>query len=307
MIYHIQWNECWQKQWRQYLKAAPRSALEQSWCYGEAMHHYFGTKIERAVITENKEPVAIAQVMRKAGVTQLMRGPVFLKELSIDATQQIYKTIRQRYGWRKDGFLFWSPELTDTPEHKKLLRQTRLWKLQKGYQTAWLDLRQDNTAMHQNLHGKWRNQLRRAQRQGVTVKIAKSETQQAWLIQQYAVFRKSRKMAAPSGRFMEATFKAFAVHKDTLPLIAYYDDKSIAGTLFLQHGNSATYHMGVTTDIGRQYYAHNALLWQGICALQDNGIQWLDMGGFNDKEMAGIGRFKRGLKGEEVTLAGLWF
>ncbi len=302
---HIVYNECWQKQWRQWLVSAPRAALEQSWCYGAAMQNYFGTKIEHGVIYKAKKPVALVQIMRKAGLSQLMRGPVLLDRLTTEEIQQIYTLIRARYGWRRDGFLFWTPELESTPENIALLKQCRLWRLQKGYKTIWLDLQQDN--LRENLQGKWRNQLHKAERNNIVVKHAKSSEQQAWLLQQYATFRKSRKMAAPSGRFMETTFKAFQLQKDAMPLIAYQDNQAIAGILVLKHGQCATYHMGVTTNAGRKSYAHNILLWHAMQHLQQQDIHWLDMGGLDDKKMAGISRFKRGVGGTEITLAGLYF
>ena len=78
----------------------------------------------------------------------------------------------------------------------------------------------------------------------------------------------------------------------------------MAGALFLLHGNSATYHIGWAGDYGRKLNAQNRVLWEGVLALQEKGISFLDLGGLNTADLAGIARFKLGLGATPITLAG---
>ena len=69
-----------------------------------------------------------------------------------------------------------------------------------------------------------------------------------------------------------------------------YDDAPCSAVAVLCHGQGATDHM---------------LLWQAMLAMQQRGISWLDLGDFND-ETAGLQRFKAGLGGRELRLAGMF-
>src|SRR3546814_16697832 len=59
-----------------------RSALEQSWAYGEAVAAQHGQTVERHVVMAGAEPLALLQAFRKSywhlGITRILRGPVWL-------------------------------------------------------------------------------------------------------------------------------------------------------------------------------------------------------------------------------------
>jgi lipid II:glycine glycyltransferase (peptidoglycan interpeptide bridge formation enzyme) len=74
--------------------------------------------------------------------------------------------------------------------------------------------------------------------------------------------------------------------------------------MFLLHGASATYHIGWTTEAGRDAYAHNLILWKAIEELKARGIQQLDLGSVNTIRSAGVARFKLRTGGSVLTLAG---
>jgi lipid II:glycine glycyltransferase (peptidoglycan interpeptide bridge formation enzyme) len=76
--------------------------------------------------------------------------------------------------------------------------------------------------------------------------------------------------------------------------------------MFLLHGSAATYQVGWSNDTGRQFNAHNLLLWHAIEALQQRGVRLLDLGGVNTQRSAGIARFKLGTGGRVLTLAGTY-
>jgi lipid II:glycine glycyltransferase (peptidoglycan interpeptide bridge formation enzyme) len=81
----------------------------------------------------------------------------------------------------------------------------------------------------------------------------------------------------------------------------------IAAMMFLIHGEAAIYHVGWTTEKGRDLHAHNLLLWKAMEELKERGIRRLDLGGVNTIRSSGIARFKMSTGGEVVTLAGTYF
>lgn len=95
--------------------------------------------------------------------------------------------------------------------------------------------------------------------------------------------------------------------KTILTLRADMGRDRIAAMMFLIHGEAAIYHVGWTTDKGRDLHAHNLLLWKAIEELKSRGIRKLDLGGVNTIRSAGIARFKMSTGGEVITLSGTYF
>ena len=84
------------------------------------------------------------------------------------------------------------------------------------------------------------------------------------------------------------------------------DGQDIAAVLFLKHGQCATYQVGWSSELGREYCAHHLLLWQARKILQDYNIKELDLGGIND-EAEGIKKFKQGTGATLSTLVGHYY
>jgi lipid II:glycine glycyltransferase (peptidoglycan interpeptide bridge formation enzyme) len=80
----------------------------------------------------------------------------------------------------------------------------------------------------------------------------------------------------------------------------------LAGMMFLIHGEAATYQVGWTSDTGREWHAHNLMLWRAIEALREKGVRVLDLGGVNTQRSAGIARFKMATGGQVRRLAGTY-
>ena len=85
---------------------------------------------------------------------------------------------------------------------------------------------------------------------------------------------------------------------------AILNGKTIAAVLIVCHGICATYQAGWTTKRGKDTAAHNVLLWQSVIELKKRDIHTLDLGGVNDKTAKNVKRFKEGMGGQLVTLAG---
>ena len=301
------WQACDRAQWDDLYCQAGKSSLEQSWAYGEAVAAQHGQTIERHLLRAGDRPLALVQAFRKRygfiGVTRVLRGPVWLIEpLDDPQTADVCETIARRYRSRRMDFLSWLPELPDDPRSAALLEAQGLRRTVTGYASTWLDLRQSSEALLAGLHGKWRSALRKAEREGIDITRDNKDRQRKAALLLYDTFRRKKRFVGPSGDFIGAI--AAADPQAMLSLTARRDGKMVAGVILLRHGASATYLASWTSDAGRAGQAHNLLLWRGIEALRSDGIQWLDLGGFNTESQQGLARFKLGLGGEVFTLTG---
>lgn len=303
----LTWQPCDRAPWEDLFRRAGKSSLEQSWAYGEAVARTQRRTVERHVISAGGSPLALLQAYRKTcwriGVTRILRGPVWLIDPLEDArAAAVCAGIARRYRGRRLDVLSWLPELPDDPRSEALLTALGLRRVVTGYASSWLDLRQSGEALMAGLHGKWRAALRKAEREGLRISRDDKARQRQAAMLLYDTFRRKKRFVGPSGDFIAAIDAAD--REALVSLSARQGDRLVAGVILLRHGASATYMASWTSDAGRAGQAHNLLLWRGIEALQDAGVQWLDLGGLNTESQQGLARFKLGLGGEVFTLTG---
>jgi hypothetical protein len=305
----IVWNDASQIEWRQALSACGRSTVEQCWGYGEASAAN-GFTVDRGLVVDGNETMGMVQAFTKrfvglATVTQIIRGPLWLGEApSLEAQRPILAHLRQRFTKGRLRFVYWLPELHDTPESLRAVRRVKLRRIMTGYASAWVDLSPAVDEIVANLSGTWRNQLRRAEKEKLKVAVTNGGQDLDVLLTRHDENRKRRGFGGPNGRFIRALIEGTADRQDALIVTARKAREPVAGILMLRHGESATYYAGWTTEDGRAAYAHNLLLWRAATTLKKTGVHWLDVGGLDTTNAAGIARFKLGLGGDVFTLTG---
>ena len=300
------------RDWLALEAAAGRLPLQQSWAYGEAMAAW-RAGVHRLILRGDGEPLAFAQIVDRrlfglARVGGLFRGPVFCRDDIDDVTRAaVMAPILARHKPLRARFLFTMPELRDTEAARALMRGLGRKQVVTGYSTIWLDIAPDLDSLRSDLAQKWRNALNAAERADIDVTIAgRKPRDYRWLLDQEDAQRGARRYHGLPTELIPLYAAAVEERggRAVVAVTASHGDDRLAGALFLVHGLSATYMVGWNGALGRKLGAHNLVLWRGIEALKDRGIRWLDLGGVNTAEGAGIARFKLGLGGEVVTLAG---
>ncbi len=297
----------------QYSRGEPLP-LQQHPAYGLAIMAMGGSAL-RLLVSLDGNNIAAAIMMQRGlmgqiGFTTLFRGPIWLDgDISDQVKAAVYMAISKKYPKWRWRFLGLQPEDQKhegciTPMHLAGFRQ-----VMGGFSTAWLDLRPTKEQLRAGLQSKWRNQLRKAEKEKLTVAVGgKKNHQYSWLIEQEAEQRKSRGYQALPAGFTGHYRNVMALYdaKSILSISLVQDREKIAGALFLLHGNSATYHLGWTGEAGRRICGQNLVLFEAMKALKEAGISFLDMGVLNSDSMAGIARFKLGTGAVPHQLSGTW-
>lgn len=240
--------------------------------------------------------------------TNLFRGPVWLKNRVSEPTKQaVLKKLQRLYSkWRWD-FLTIMPELPEGEAACRMMKQAGFRRMMTGFSTIWLDLTKDSEHLRAGLSGKWRNQLTKAEKAGMGISIGgKKPHQYAWLLEKEQIQQSNKDYAALPVGFVEQFIAASTPKSGTgvLSVSALQGREKVAGGLFLKHGKSATYHIGWSGEKARKSGAQNLVLWKALMRLKEEGVMYLDLGGLNTAELAGVARFKLGLGTEPITLAG---
>lgn len=306
----VSWDDLPATEWAQF-HAAHQGALQQAWAYGEALTS-LGVVMQRAMVWEDGRLLAVAQFMCKRvlgylSLASCTRGPVWHPDVRPDQRAAIYKRLRQSIPVPRLKVVLFSP---DRPADQVDRAETRgLSRVMTGYATVLLDLTMPQASLKAQLDGKWRNRLTKAlANDQIRVHVQPSLKRCTWLLGQELAQREAKKFHGLPTDFVQAYIAAAAEPRQAF-VVAWAEQgkNTVAGMLFLIHGRVASYHMGWADDAGRQLNAHNALLWQALAYLQDQGIEVLDLGGVNTHDLPGISRFKLGTGGRAVTLAGTYF
>jgi hypothetical protein len=302
------------REWDRLLRQAGKLSLEQSWQYGEAVAALHGSEVRRRVIRCDDGPVAMVQGFRTrdlriGSINRILRGPVWLGELSAANRTEICRLIRREFHERVTDLLFWLPDLPDTVESMRLMKSLGMRRMVTGYSTVWLDLRPDEDCLLDALHGKWRNSLRAAEKAGLRIKTADRDHAFEDAMAAYDLFRRKQRYIGPPGDLIRHIRNASGGSDKSGGVRvwnAIHDSAPVAGIAVVCHGASATYLAAWTSRDGRQRNAHNLLLWHAITELRKNGTDWLDLGGVDTQSSPGLARFKLGLGGELETQSGTY-
>jgi lipid II:glycine glycyltransferase (peptidoglycan interpeptide bridge formation enzyme) len=285
---------------------AALGALQQDWSYGSAMLT-LGVPVLRARVDQDGETVAQAQFIvrrfgRLASIALCSRGPVWRKSLSDPEQAEVYRALKRSLPLSGLRVMLITPEQAVGEIHSL----SAMRRVVTGMSTVLLDLRPSMDQLRANLEHRWRHQLASSEASGLRVeRVGVQPNQFRWLLEADIAQRQDRGLDGLPPAFVERyPLTRTSAASTILTLRADAGRERVAAMMFLIHGASATYHIGWTTDAGRDAHAHNLILWKAIEELKARGIQQLDLGGVNTIRSAGVARFKLRTGGKLVTLAG---
>lgn len=292
------------RRWEDLLARAQRTALQQSFAYGEAVSAQ-GHRARRALLCAGGEPVALLQLAEREfrfglrfRLALAIRGPVWL--VPEPAASDLVKAIAAIRAGLGRGLLLWTPEATEPLPglaHRRVMT---------GASTGFLDLQRTPAQLEAGLHGKWRNMLRRAREAKLAIAEVAGGPLLDWLIATNEAHRRKVGYRGPHPAFYRALAAASRAQRDLLVLIARSGSEPVAGVWMQRHGADATYLVGATTERGRAARAHHLLLFEAMLRLRERGVRRLDLGGIDTLTAPGVARFKLGTGCEVVTFAGTW-
>lgn len=217
--------------------------------------------------------------------------------------QEFARQFPRRLGRRRRLIL----EGADHPDLRRTLaesgfRQSRF----DEYETYRIDLTQDKEAIFEGLSPKWRNKLRRPRAKDLTLEWDETGTHLPWLLEAYSSDRRQKEYEGPDPKLLQMMARHFIPGGFMLTGRAMLDNRALAAILIFSHGAAATYQIGWSSPEGRDYAAHNVLLWEACGVLQARGIKSFDLGGINDTKASGVKKFKQGMGGDLLRLPGLY-
>ena len=307
-----QLHEIDRETWNQFWPRVNFANMLQSWEYGDAKAAAEGWHPLRFLIKdESGTPMALAQVLARAwpligGIARINRGPLLIDtELDdprrSEATQMALDVVLKEARLRRWWLSFVAPELeADDSVAERLVKFGLRRRKQIPWASARLSLLPNEETLLANLNGKWRNMLRKAQKSGLIVQHneACAEELEALLMYYRAMQRDKGFSGVPEKLLRQLAKQTGPTWRFDLYVANCTESSSTdwAGLLVsVRHGDTVTYLIGFTNNVGRQLNANYLLIWHAILASKKLGCCWFDLGGMNQNTPKSIMHFKQGL------------
>jgi hypothetical protein len=292
-------------------------SFEQSLTYGRAATARIGGKLQCLILERDGQPVAAAQVRIKTlpglgrGIAWIASGPL-LQPLDGPTPDpaviaEVFAALRTELALRQGHVLrLRLPGIAfhDTGAIATIAQATGFTPTDRApvYRSIAIDLGQDEAALMTALNGKWRTDLRYAQKSGLTLEAGRSPDMQARFLVLF------RDIQAAKGFAPDITPEFhFALSGPDLSydiLIITKDGQDMAGIVIGTSGLCTVYLFGATAEAGRALRAGYMLTWEGIRLAQGRGMHWYDLGGVDFDENPDVARFKDRMNGKSIDAAG---
>ncbi|MCB0194730.1 MAG: GNAT family N-acetyltransferase [Anaerolineae bacterium] len=189
----------------------------------------------------------------------------------------------------------------DVPLEDKRFEQTN--------KAKWhgLDLRSDTDFLWDNLHSSARRAIRKAEREGVVVRVAERKEELRAFFELHLAIRKYKyQLVAQPYSFFENIWHQFVEPQQGFLLTAYYNDQMVSGIFYLIWQNKLYYKFNASAATQLSVRPNDLLIWEGIKLGKSKGCTHLDFG-LSDWDQEGLVRYKRKFATEEKTISFLQY
>jgi len=313
MLCTIDWTDSSPNIRKEHFQKVNNANLLQSLEYGRVVAALDAQVVLWGIIQINGEEAGIVQVLEKTALGYLLqvlildRGPLWLDGFGTEEHLDAFlKTFRQQYPKRLGRAVRIMPEYEQSDTIDAVMGRHKFKKKTGGYQTYLLDLNRSEEQLRKSLKKNWRSSLSKAEKTGAIVEWDTKGQHLNWLIKMYNFDKKTKGYEGPCVKLINALSKEFIINGNLMIGRVMLENQAIAAILIFCHGRSATYQIGWNTQKGRENGAHNLALWNAAITLKSKDFTTFDLGGVNDTDAQNIKKFKQGMGGNFVTLAGLY-
>lgn len=172
-------------------------------------------------------------------------------------------------------------------------------------QAKWhrLNMQLDLDQVWDRMHDSSQRAIRKSQREGVEVRVARSESELRAFFDMHLKIRKYKLgMLAQPFLFFQNIWRHFVENQNGFLLLARYQDKIVAGDFFLEWKDTLYYKFNASLSTDLSHRPNDLLIWEGIQRGKARGLDFLDFG-LSDIDQEGLVRYKRKFGTEEKLIS----
>lgn len=299
-----------QKQWDDFITSHEEANFLQSWAWGD-FHESRNKKVVRRIALKDEKIVAayVGQVetARRGTYMAIAGGPIM--DWSDDKLRQaIFDDIKKQGKANKCVFVRIRPQITETPKNRELFKQlgAKPAPIYLSVEYAGvLNLEKSEDEILAGAAQRLRRALRKAQKNNISVEVSTNPKDIKKFYQIELETAKRHDFVEFSESFLQKQFNAFHKYDEVKLYTAKYEGEILAQNFMIFYGNEASYHYGVSTQLGTKYSGAPLLHMQAMRDARERGIKRYNFWGITAEDdtkhrFYGVSQFKRGFGVEEL-------
>ncbi|GJQ59814.1 MAG: GNAT family N-acetyltransferase [Candidatus Scalindua sp. AMX11] len=166
-----------------------------------------------------------------------------------------------------------------------------------------LDLTEDLETIFNNIHSSSRRAIRKAKKDGVSVRIASEESDLRAFFELHLKIRKDKyRLLAQSFCFLENIWRNFIVPGQGALMLTELENKIIGGVFYLKWKDRLYYKFNASLSDTQSMRPNDLLMWEGIKYAKEMGLNFLDLG-LSDSGQDGLIRYKQKYATDQKTIS----
>ncbi|MBQ2643624.1 peptidoglycan bridge formation glycyltransferase FemA/FemB family protein [Candidatus Saccharibacteria bacterium] len=300
-----------QQRWDDFVTSHPEANFLQSWDFYE-FHKNRGKKIVRRAMVDDKNEIiaAYAGVVEtaKRGTYMAIAGGPIVDYNDKKLVREIFADIYRAGKEAGCVFVRIRPQLPLSDESLRLMQELGLKRAPMYLSVEYagiLNLEKSEKEILAGASQGFRRKLRKAEKNNIEI-VANAEK---WSIEEFCKLEKKhaerQKYVAFSSSFLTKQFEAFAKNNEVLIYTAKKDGEILAQNFMIFYGAEASYHYGVSSQLGTKYSAAPLLHMAAMREARKRGCKRYNLWGIVGLEekshrFYGVSEFKRSFGCEEL-------
>lgn len=292
-------------EWDGFVTSHPEANFLQSWDFYE-FYKSRGNKVVRRLARNAAGDIVgayagVVEAAKRGRYLAIAGGPIldWTDRALVDVIFADMKSEGQRH---KCVFVRVRPQLELSDAHLELMHKLGLKRAPMYLSVEFagiLDLEQDEEEIKKGMRQRLRRALRKAEKNDITVE---KSTDPADIHEFYQIELQTagrHRFIAFSEDFLTKQFAAFAPHGEAVLYTAKYQGEILAQNFMIFYGNEASYHYGVSSELGTKYSGAPLLHMEAMRDARKRGIKRYNFWGIVEEtevnhRFYGVSCFKRG-------------
>ena len=298
------------QQWDDFVTSHEEANFLHSWQWGE-FHLSRGKTVVRRGVFDGDKLIGVyegeVETARRGRHIAVAGGPI-VDWMDKPVVEALVADMREQGRKYHCAFVRVRPQLEKTDESMRLFRELGLHAapMYLSVELAGvLDLEKSEDELLKNMRQRLRRALRKAEKNGITIE---KSTDPARMKEFYDIQLQTagrHHFIAFSEGFLTKQFAAFAEDNSAVLYTARYNGEVLAQNFMIFYGNEASYHYGVSTELGTKLSGAPLLHMQAMRDARERGIKRYNFWGIVDEDdtkhrFYGVSVFKRGFGVDEL-------
>ena len=298
------------EQWDAFITSHPEANFLQSWDFYEFHKNRGNVVVRRAAVDDDGAIfgayAGVVETAKRGKHLAIAGGPI-LDWGDTKLVHEIFADIRQAGQKAGCAFVRVRPQLPLSSDSMKLMRELGLRRAPMYLSVEYagiLDLTKSKEEILMGASQGFRRKLRKAEKADIEI----TATTEKWAIEEFCRLEKlhaeRQGYVAFSTSFLTKQFEAFAANDEVLIYTARKDGETLAQNFIIFYGEEASYHYGVSSQLGTKYSAAPLLHMAAMDEARQRGCTRYNLWGIVGKDETshrfyGVSEFKRSFGCEE--------